>query len=445
MLRHPLSFNLSKLINLIVLSWCSFNLCSQTIASDNSDKVALPQSSQSAHLLFQQFEEQVFQIQLIENSSNKKSSIGSGFAIGAEQIVTNYHVVSSFIHHPELYRIQLLDSQQRLIAATLYDFDVVNDLAVLTIKDNLALTGLALAKNAPQQGDAIYSIGNPHDYGMIVVPGTYNGITANSFYQRIHFTGSINPGMSGGPVLNEAGEVIGVNVATAGNQLGFLVPLMRLNSLLSKPQPAALANAEQYQKYIELQLVANQQKLVDALIEHQWPKANLGAAYVFSEVAPFVPCWGGSNADKEKDMYRYSDINCRNKEQIYVSRELRTGAVEVQFSWIERHKLDSWQFSTLLSKSFDMAGPGNRAGEKDVTNYSCSQDFVNLPMQKTPAQTALCVRNYKKYPSLFDVLYMAVSSQNDQHALLSHFTLSGVNKDNANRFTRKFMELIEWQ
>ena len=80
----------------------------------------------------------------------------------------------------------------------------------------------------------IYSLGNPHDLGMILVPGTYNGLQKYSFYPRIHFTGAVNAGMSGGPTVDAAGKVVGVNVASAGNQLGFLVPADALQALLQR-------------------------------------------------------------------------------------------------------------------------------------------------------------------------------------------------------------------
>ena len=91
----------------------------------------------------------------------------------------------------------------------LVNFDVVNDLALVKTKQPVSSAlAFSLADALPQQGVPIYSLGNPHDFGMIVVPGTFNGLKTNSFYQRIHFTGSINPGMSGGPAVDGRGHVI---------------------------------------------------------------------------------------------------------------------------------------------------------------------------------------------------------------------------------------------
>lgn len=127
--------------------------------------VSASHATDFAENLYTGYKEVLYQIKIINNESGQKSTIGSGFIINGQ---------------------------------------------------------------LPTQGSTIYSLGNPHDLGMIVVPGTYNGLKQNSLYQKIHFTGSVNSGMSGGPLVNEGGEAMGVNVATAGNQLGFLVPLNNL-------------------------------------------------------------------------------------------------------------------------------------------------------------------------------------------------------------------------
>ncbi len=53
--------------------------------------------------------------------------------------------------------------------------------------------------------------------------GTYNGLVQRSFYPRIFFGGALNPGMSGGPALDDAGQVVGVNVSKRldGDLLSF--------------------------------------------------------------------------------------------------------------------------------------------------------------------------------------------------------------------------------
>ena len=76
--------------------------------------------------------------------------------------------------------------------------------------DYKAAKSFQLQQQTSVQGATVYSLGNPHDLGLIVVPGTYNGLQKHSFYPRIHFTGAVNAGMSGGPTVDAAGKVVGV-------------------------------------------------------------------------------------------------------------------------------------------------------------------------------------------------------------------------------------------
>ena len=68
----------------------------------------------------------------------------------------------------------------------------------------------------------------------------YLGVVERSFYPSIFFSGSLNPGMSGGPTLDEQGRVMGINVATRldGQQVSFLVPAQYAIDLVARARPA---------------------------------------------------------------------------------------------------------------------------------------------------------------------------------------------------------------
>lgn len=405
-------------------------VCRTSIAAE------LPSDADS---LLKKYQDSVFQVQLIETESNKKSAIGSAFLVSHNKIVTNFHVISSWIHNPDKYKIEIIHKKHGVTAVGLIDFDVVHDLAVLKTDHPFAAPVLALSDNLPNQGDKIFSIGNPHDYGMMVIPGTYNGVTANSFYQRINFTGSINPGMSGGPALNTQGEIVGVNVATAGNQMGFLVPLWHLKTLLTASHEAI--TKDQLESRIEQQLLASQELFFNKILDSQWPKSKLGRHFVSTDVAQFVRCWGHSNSEKTKALFQASEINCRSQEQIYIDPSFRSGNIEVEYSYYKQSKLNPFQFSNLLEKSFSGVAPGNSARKDDVSNYQCLQDLVADP-RGDYNKSLYCVRNYKKYPSLFDVVFLSITASNKhEDALLSHFTLAGVSQNNAQKFLNRFMKV----
>ena len=72
--------------------------------------------------------------------------------------------------------IQLQDHEGKKSPLTLQSVDVINDLAIVKRETIQSMPFFSLATKAPMKGEELYSLGNPHDLGMIVVPGTYNGL-----------------------------------------------------------------------------------------------------------------------------------------------------------------------------------------------------------------------------------------------------------------------------
>ena len=113
------------------------------------------------------------------------------------------------------------------------DFDIVSDLAVLERSD-ASDEFFNLSESTPTKDEISYALGNPGDWGIVMVPGPKNGLVEHSYEDRWLFSGSLNPGMCGDPSLNSQGDVIGVNVATAGSQLSFLVAVQKVKRMLAK-------------------------------------------------------------------------------------------------------------------------------------------------------------------------------------------------------------------
>ena len=177
--------------------------------------------------VFARYASRILKIQTVEIGSAAKVSTGTGFFVTADgRMMTNYHVISEWIHEPANHRIEVLDTDGTPTVAKVLAIDVVSDLAILEIgrrtPEHFTLSNVALL-----QGERLYSLGHPGDLGLSIVEGTYNGFLQHTLYTKIHFTGSINPGMSGGPTITERGRVVGVNVSTMGNQRSFLVPQER--------------------------------------------------------------------------------------------------------------------------------------------------------------------------------------------------------------------------
>lgn len=400
-------------------------------------------ASEQAETIFKQLAPSLYQIRLIDKASGEKSSIGSGFQITADGLIaTNYHVISGFAQHPHKYQIQYLDNQGNKGLLSLESADVINDLALVKRSVDSPMPYFSIAKSAPKKGEKLFSLGNPHDLGMIVVPGTYNGLKKESFNDRIHFTGSVNSGMSGGPVVNKQTEVVGINVATSGNQIGFLVPHDKLKALFEryKIEPPASIDAQ-----MAKQLVATQDKLISRILNAKWHAKVLGKAIIPTVDVPFIRCWGDSNSDKQDALIHAAVANCSLDEDVFISNSFFTGTLEMEFRYMKSNKLSANKFYHLYEQQISRAGAGNKATKDDVTEFQCHHDLVMPTNKAINNKSILCTRNYKKFPELFDVVYLGASIDKNKQALISHFTLAGVQKDSALAFAKRFMEAIAWK
>ena len=399
--------------------------------------------AQSTEDIFQRNQSRIFQIKLIELGSGSKSSLGSGFVVGdGFTVATNYHVVSTAVFHPDKYRIEFERDDGSTGNLSLFDIDIVNDLALLKSYEDLGLP-LAIREAEPNKGAEIFALGNPLDLGMTVVSGTYNGLADHNYYDRIHFSGSINSGMSGGPVLDSESRIVGINVATAGNQVSFLVPAEKLAALLS-------IRGEQKEDLLvrsEAQLIASQKNLMTALFDQPWPKEIVGEVEVIGEIDRIVSCWGSSSLDDEDDDNPIFSVSrgCSLQDSIYISRYMSTGSIEYEFFWYESETLAERRFYQYLENHIG-GGPGNRAGKKEVSSFKCKEAFTYASEEekdKGLVKSFYCARRYKKFQSLYDVFFLRFEKRPGK-AFVSHFTLAGVTQKSSNTFFQTFLEHIKW-
>ena len=390
----------------------------------------------------------VVQIQVIDLATGKKTSIGSGFQFTPEgHIATNFHVVAEAVHSPQRFRVESIRYDGVTDPVDVLDIDVIHDLAVIRGQESPS-TYLSLGHSDLFKGTHIYSMGNPFDLGMSIVEGIYNGLMEDSLYKKILFSGSINPGMSGGPALNKAREVIGINVSTAGNEVSFLVPVEHLEELYARVStaPAASGSSEvsgtQWKKRIAEQLTGNQNQYVKRLLDPVWNTLEVGEAKVPGELLNVFKCWGKSE-DKEKDLYNYAYINCSTSDTIFLSSGFSTGNILYKYFWLASKGLNPIRFYNLYENHFRVPNSYENAGEDDVTNFQCDNDFVDVGGRD--AKVLWCVRQYKKFPGLYDInLSLALVDRNDR-GLLTEVVVLGISKANAIEFARKFLKEIQWQ
>jgi len=389
--------------------------------------------------VFTDYNDNIVQVRMLDQASASKASIGSGFLVDRQGfIITNFHVIAELVHKPGQYRAEYLFEDGRSGKLELLDIDVVHDLALLKM-DVAADRFLAISTEEPAKGERLFALGNPHDLGLTIVEGTYNGRLEKSLYEKIHFTGSINPGMSGGPTINRDGAVVGVNVATAGNQLSFLVPATYVIRLLArtrdgqaKPDFTALMGA---------QLLANQDTYMTALLATPFAEVRMEPLSVPGRLAYFLNCWGDTRK-REDELYELAHYSCATSDDIFLSAAQTSGVIRYSHALYTSNGLGPIRFFSLLEQNFQTERLRLRSDEDMVTNYECNSDFVTHDGLRS--KVVFCLRAYKKLPGLYDAALMAAVFTDDQQMLQTNLLLAGVSYESATRFPQAYLETIQW-
>lgn len=169
-------------------------------------------------------------------------NLGSGFLINESGfILTNYHVISGS------RQIQVTMSDQSVYNAQPLDTDRSDDLALIKITPKKKVAALRLGDSDHiQVGQKVLAIGNPFGLEGTLTTGIISSIgraiqaeNGNRIEGMIQTDAAINGGNSGGPLLDSAGNVVGINTAIVGQTnvgIGFALPVNRAKALLSDYQ-----------------------------------------------------------------------------------------------------------------------------------------------------------------------------------------------------------------
>ena len=203
----------------------------------------------------------------IETKRDSGSGFGSGFFVGPSQIATNFHVIKGAVEATA--RLVGTEKKYAIVGYTALDAD--RDLAILKVRA-FGVKPLQLGNSDHvEQGMKAYPIGNPLGLVNVASDGKISSIQwvesiriffendskmkisdtqQNEMRQKLLvMTAPIFPGNSGGPVLNDEGEVVGISVGIYGfgkkQNLNFAVPVNDLKALLEMVgSPKPLSNLD---------------------------------------------------------------------------------------------------------------------------------------------------------------------------------------------------------
>jgi putative serine protease PepD len=192
---------------------------------------------------------------LAEFDGRAAGATGSGFVLDREgHVVTNNHVVASAAEGDG--PIVVIDQAGERHEATVVGRSAVYDLAVLSIDGAESLEPAALgASQVLRVGDPVVAFGAPLGLSQTVTSGIVSALNRpvttsgesddeSSYINAVQTDAAINPGNSGGPLVNLAGEVVGVNsaIATTGGAsgesgnigVGFAIPIEQVRTTVDQ-------------------------------------------------------------------------------------------------------------------------------------------------------------------------------------------------------------------
>jgi putative serine protease PepD len=196
----------------------------------------------------------------ISAQTSQGTATGSGFVVSADgRIITNEHVVDGATSVSVK-----LGTGGKTLTAQVVAADASKDLALLKV-DGSNLKHLDLGDSSSLQvGDDVYAIGNPYGLDHTLTSGIVSALNreieapdGTPITGAIQTDAALNPGNSGGPLLDGAGHVVGVNsqIASSGSSsgeagnvgIGFAIPAKTVQAFIANPTSSSSATTTQGQ------------------------------------------------------------------------------------------------------------------------------------------------------------------------------------------------------
>lgn len=173
---------------------------------------------------------------------SNNQAVGSGVILSTDGLVlTNSHVVRGSSRNG--WRVRLSDASE--LSATVVhpgtgSGEIFNDLALVQISGAKHLPVARLASAQPQEGEPVWAIGAPYANPEVVTQGVLKKVTLDGILLT---DTEVHPGNSGGPLLNQRGEVIGINTAVNPHMPGNATTIAISLALIQRHLPTLTAGA----------------------------------------------------------------------------------------------------------------------------------------------------------------------------------------------------------
>lgn len=400
-----------------------------------------PTAGKGAEDIFAAAKGAVVQVRIVDAGTGAQTVIGSGFHVGGGRFLTNYHVMQPLLERDTRARALARTFDQQEFVLEPVSVDIVHDLALLQAhRDDLP--ALRLAEGLPARGQRIYSLGIPLDIGFTLVEGNYNGSVKADPRRNFHFSGALNSGVSGGPAITADGAVIGVNVASRGESVSYLVPVRYAAELLSNATERPVGGVDDaiwrlaLKSLVRSQLLAEQERLADEFVARELPQVTLGQFRVPDVNVDWVSCWGQSE-QQSRQLLKTSRRACRTESRIFVESGLTAGTLSYSADWLDGDALAWLPFLKQYGNAWSALRSQGSRGTM-INPPVCQHDVFESRIG--PLRGMVCLRPYADYPGLHEVEFRAARVPGgERKGLVIGLSASGFTVATAGRMIRHYL------
>ncbi|MFN9031618.1 MAG: S1C family serine protease [Betaproteobacteria bacterium] len=399
--------------------------------------------------LFARVRPAVIGVRTLLDDTGELVSSGSGFFVDAQgRAVTNYHVVAGYLSRPDRHRLQAVLADGRTLPLRVLNFQVVDDLAIVQVdaRSNAHLR-LPSEERRLEVGTRVHAFGDPQRLGVTVTSGHFSSMVRAIGLERIHFTGVLNDGMSGGPAVDARGEMVGINAARMGSteQISFLVPAHRAAALYGAVVRGALVAPEAVGETTRGHLVAFQREVLDEAMRAPWSTQPRGPYQAPAFLTDRLQCESsrgnettaaGAPVPLQRQVYR-----CGTLRWIELDDSFTAGGLAYKQTYLKRQTLNRVQFNHAVQGAVTeglLARPGRR-----MAGQVCSdRRTLAGPEAALPVRLLWCAQAYREFAGLYDVQIGVATRDRADEALVVRMTVEGVSWDTATAYTKRLLETI---
>ena len=267
---------------------------------------------------------------------------------------------------------------------------------------------------------------------------------------RIHFSGAINPGMSGGPAVTAKGNVAGINVAKRldGELVSFLVPAQYAARCSRVRRAKRRSSLRTLRDEIDRQLAALAGRFLSRARRRRASRpARFGPYHAPESTAPWFNCWAPHQRRPDAQTARAArDDELQLREPTLHRQDMRSAMPSSRMPTCAA-SISIRSSSPPTSRRRTGCNGRARWREKWYTPPRCTQDFARAAQCRQSARRSRrsgAPAPIKDFPDLYDVALTTVTQDRSSEALVSRLSLQAVTYEAAQNLGKQFLEALQW-